>query len=239
MKNKITFRNRFFWLLYFTFVFGSLLPVASLLVFLSFFSKDPFFIFKCVSKYMTLAFKVGRIKIQISGKKNIPNDSEGFFIASNHQSFLDIPLILIKIKIIGFLAKIELSRIPFFKYVMLRSYCIFIDRKNPKTMKKTIRSIKENVNKGVAYAFFPEGSRTLDGKILPFKQGMLRISYNSKIPILPLSLNTWQVLPKKPCILTSETLKATVHSLVYPSDFNNFNDFSEVIKQKIKSAILT
>ena len=54
---------------------------------------------------------------------------------------------------------------------------------------------------------------------------MLKIIYQNNIPILPLSIHSFEVLPKKPNILTKTPLKATIHPLIYPKDFSQFDDF--------------
>ena len=103
---------------------------------------------------MNFGFLLFRIPIQLKGKENIPDPSQGYFIVANHQSFLDIPLILGKIRSISFLAKVELSKIPLFKYTMLKNNCVFIDRKNPSAIKKSIIEIKKKNSEWNRFCLF-------------------------------------------------------------------------------------
>ncbi len=121
----------------------------------------------------TLSF-IFNIKLVVKGKHNLQN--RNYVFASNHASLIDIPLLLIAVnRYTVFIAKSELSKIPIFKSILDRAGFIFVDRKNNDSAVKS--------------AIFPEGTRTSDGELLPFKKGAAIFAINTNIPVVPVAIS--------------------------------------------------
>lgn len=124
---------------------------------------------------------------------------EGFrgVIMSNHESHFDPPaLILASDTPLRFMAKESLSRFPVFGSAMRAMGMLFVDRSNKTKAWASIRAAAETLAEGKAVLVFPEGTRSKDGELLPFKRGGFVLALESGLPILPIGIaGTGKVLP--------------------------------------------
>jgi len=105
----------------------------------------------------------GGIKVTVTGGENVPKDS-GVLFVGNHQSNLDIPILIGFInKPKGFIAKVELAKIPILSVWMKYMGCIFLDRKDVRQSLKAINQGAELLKKGHSLVIFPEGTRSKGG----------------------------------------------------------------------------
>lgn len=111
-------------------------------------------------------------------------------VIANHESNFDIPVLVTALDIsVGFVAKKEMEKWPFYSYWMKKSGCIFLNRSNNRDGMKSIKEAINKVNKGYTTVIFPEGNRSEDGKIRPFKKGSFKISLETKGVILPVTID--------------------------------------------------
>ena len=109
--------------------------------------------------------------------------------AANHQSLMDIFLLLGYLpRRVGFLAKKQTLWIPVIGQLMLMLGHIHVDRSNPRRSLKSVRKCIKAVGRDRSIAIFPEGTRTRDGKMLPFKTGSIKIALRTGAPIVPLTI---------------------------------------------------
>ena len=136
----------------------------------------------------TLSF-IFNIKLIVKGKHNLQD--RNYIFASNHASLIDIPLLLIAVnRYTVFIAKSELSKIPIFKSILDRAGFIFVDRKNNDSAVKSMNNLMEDIKKiPRSVAIFPEGTRTSDGNLLPFKKGAAIFAINTDIPVVPVAIS--------------------------------------------------
>ena len=125
----------------------------------------------------------------IRDRHNLNNGN--YIFALNHASLIDIPLLFIAVKrYTVFIAKSELSNIPIFKSILDRAGFIFVDRKNNDSAIKSMNNLIDDIEKTPrSVAIFPEGTRTKDGELLPFKKGAAIFGINTKIPIIPVAIS--------------------------------------------------
>ena len=136
----------------------------------------------------SLGVKLGVI---YKNRKNINalEREKGIIFVCNHQSNLDIPVIVSALHIgVGFVAKKEMKSWPFFNIWMKRSKCVFLNRENPREGIKDIKEAVKVVKDGYPIVIFPEGERTLDGEILRFKKGSFKLATETNGIIVPLTL---------------------------------------------------
>ena len=136
-----------------------------------------------------IILKVGKINFNINGLKNIDLRKNYFFVP-NHESALDIPLVFASIPMhVVSVAKIELSRIPFFGWSMIAGGHFFVDRSNHKKAMRSIEKARISMNKNPRSVFlFPEGTRSLDGKVGRFKKGGLKLAIDLGVSIVPVGI---------------------------------------------------
>jgi 1-acyl-sn-glycerol-3-phosphate acyltransferase len=109
-------------------------------------------------------------------------------IMSNHQSQLDIPcLAKAADRLIGFVAKRELSRVPLLNYWMREIGCIFIDRTDKRGAHQALEKAASAMS-NKPLVVFPEGTRSKDGSLLPFKLGGTRLALLAQAVIVPVRI---------------------------------------------------
>ena len=131
---------------------------------------------------------VSGVKVQVAGLQNI-NPNEAYVFAANHQSQFDIFALLGHLPIqFRWLAKEELFRLPFLGAGMRGAGYIPIDRSNRKAAFESIDLAAARVREGVSIVIFPEGTRSLDGKLKDFKKGGFHLAIKSRRPMVPVSI---------------------------------------------------
>jgi 1-acyl-sn-glycerol-3-phosphate acyltransferase len=128
-------------------------------------------------------------KVTVSGRENIPRTG-GVCFVSNHGSIFDILLVLAYIgRPFGFIAKKELSYVPFLNMWISLLGGFFIDRGNPRKALKTIENGVARIRAGKAMIIFPEGHRSRGQGLLPFHPGSLKLATRANAPIVPMSIS--------------------------------------------------
>lgn len=126
--------------------------------------------------------------LTIHGKENIPAD-HSYTIVANHQGYFDIAIILYAIPwTVGFVAKKELSKIPFLHSWMRTIGVVFMDRKDKRAAISVMKMASDRIKSGQPMVIFPEGTRSQGGPIAEFKQGSLKLATLSKTRILPVTI---------------------------------------------------
>ncbi len=147
---------------------------------------------KIVSSMFNIMLKATFCDIKVSGIENIPKDINVLFV-SNHRSCFDILLAYVYTpKVMGFVAKKEMSKYPLLKQWMDIVNCLFLDRKDMKAGLKTIIEAIEKEKKGISMWICPEGTRSkceseLD--LLEFKEGSFKIAKKSKVMVVPVAIS--------------------------------------------------
>jgi 1-acyl-sn-glycerol-3-phosphate acyltransferase len=149
--------------------------------------KSVYYINRCWS---WIILKVGGVSVAVKGLEHVDSRKQYIFIG-NHQSNIDIPVLVRGLP--GFqlrwLAKKELLRVPFFGWAMWASKHISVDRTNRLAAVRSLRKAGERINAGISVVVFAEGTRSRDGKLLPFKRGGFVLATETKTPIVPVTIN--------------------------------------------------
>jgi len=128
-------------------------------------------------------------KVRGAGLEKIPAGVPVIFMG-NHQSNFDILSLYAGLpRHFSWIAKEELFRIPLFGYAMKRAGYLPLDRSDGRRALKTMESAAEKIRGGVSVVIFPEGTRTMDGKLLPFKRGGFLLAARAGVPIVPFTVN--------------------------------------------------
>jgi len=123
------------------------------------------------------------------GEDNIPTDTPVLYIG-NHRSFFDIVLTYPRVpRPTGYIAKIELAKVPLLSIWMRNLHCLFLDRGDVKAGLKTILAAIDLMKNGTSICIFPEGTRNkVDGTLLPFHEGSFKIAQKAGCPIVPMTI---------------------------------------------------
>jgi len=215
------------------FVYGS---IVLLIGYLLGKEKGRRFVLNQVEIFGRAAFKLLGVKVFVCGKK--PEINSNYLVVCNHQSILDIPLVLGYVGSISFLAKKELGRFPMVNIFLKYLGSVLIDRGNIRQTAMAIREVMAKMNDGYHFVIFPEGTRSENGEMLPFKPKSLEIAYKAKVPILPISIwGNHLVTPKHKLIVSGNKTSILMGELIYPEQFPNEEELRKHVEGAIRDGI--
>ena len=142
----------------------------------------------CSRLWARLILWTSRVRIRVSGLEHI-QPSTPYVLCVNHQSHMDIPIVLAALPFqFRFAAKKQLFRYPFLGWHLRRSGHVPIDRENPRAAVKSLREAAESIRHGTPVVIFPEGGTSLDGGIMPFKGGGFMLATKSEVAAVPATI---------------------------------------------------
>jgi 1-acyl-sn-glycerol-3-phosphate acyltransferase len=166
-------------------------------------------------------FWIFGIKLTVKGADNIGEGNPYVFV-SNHASMFDIPAAVIALKgNVNIIFKKELTRIPVWGWALRYGHFIMIDRSNARDAMASIERAARSIQKGSSVILFPEGTRTSDGKLQPFKRGAFSLAVKAGVPVVPLTINgTYSILPKGSVNVRPANISVTVGRPIPTSGLN-------------------
>jgi len=156
------------------------------------------------------------IQIKVSGGDQL-DTSQAYVFMANHQSIIDIPALIAALPRfqLCWIAKKELLRVPFFGWGFWACQMITIDRNSLRDAKSSMKQACQKLLDGLSIVVFPEGTRSLDGKLLAFKRGGFVMAQNARAPIVPITIKgsadrlprgAWRVAPGVVEIIISKAI---------------------------------
>lgn len=130
------------------------------------------------------------VKIRVHGKERI-DPTKAYLFMANHQSNFDIPILMAAFDTlqVRWVSKQEVRKVPIIGLCMQRTHQVLVDRDSPTQAVAVIRQVKALLEAGISAAFFPEGTRTRDGHLQPFKPGGFAVATEAKVPVVPTVIN--------------------------------------------------
>ena len=173
--------------------------------------------------------------IRVEGRENIP-DKTCLFVG-NHTSILDIPVIFYSAdRHIGFISKKEVLKVPVLSYWLERGKCIALDRQNPRDAVRMISEGVKNLKEGYSMMIFPEGTRSLDGKTLPFKKGSMKLATKAKVPIVPVTIDASFTSFEENNKFKPSTITVTFHKAI--ETVNLTKDEEKTLSEDVRNIII-
>ena len=162
---------------------------------------------------------------------------QSYIIVANHQSLYDILVVYGWLPIdFKWVMKIQIKEIPFLGYACDKMGHIYIDRSNSQAALESINSAKQRIKNGTSVFFFPEGKRSDNGQMLPFKKGAFKFALDMGLPILPITINnTKNILPNHSSNLFPGKAEMIVHNPIETISYNENN--IEALMEKTKQII--
>ncbi|MCM1077261.1 MAG: 1-acyl-sn-glycerol-3-phosphate acyltransferase [Bacteroides sp.] len=158
------------------------------------------------------------VKVTVSGRENIDPNVSYVFVA-NHQGAYDI------FTVYGYLGhnfrwmmKQSLRKIPFVGWACGWARQIFVDNSSPSATRHTMEKAEKLLSGGMSLVVFPEGARTWDGQMRPFKRGAFRLAVEFSLPVVPLTIDgAFKVLPRFKLMPVPGHIHLTIHKPILPS----------------------
>lgn len=153
--------------------------------------------------------------VSVEGAEHIDPD-KSYVVVCNHQSQYDIFLVYGWLKLdLKWVIKAELRKVPGIGIGCEKAGHIFVERGNPEQTSKAVGAALDGVGDGVGILFFAEGTRSLDGNLLPFKKGAFRIAIAQRLPILPVTIvGTRAIQPPKSIWIFPGRARLIIHPAI-------------------------
>ena len=164
------------------------------------------------------------LPVTVSGLENIKKGQSYIFIA-NHQSMFDIWTIYGWLPVtFRWLMKQELRKIPFVGTACKMLGHVYIKRGSAAAARESLMEVEQTLQDGVCTVIFPEGTRSNDGEVGPFKKGAFRIALDLGLPIIPISLSgCYEVMKKHARIVSRHPIHMHVGKPIMPETFDKEN----------------
>ncbi len=143
--------------------------------------------------FATFAFPLWRIRIE----GRWPPGRRAYVVVSNHQSMLDIFMLSRLPREMKWVAKEELFRVPWVGWMFRLAGDIPVRRGDAESAREVLARARCYLDRGMNVMMFPEGTRSRDGRVLPFKSGAFRLAIEAGAPVLPIAVSgTAEGMPK-------------------------------------------
>ncbi len=151
----------------------------------------------CARSWARVLLWLNGSRVFVKGLENVnPNRPQIFFC--NHQSWVDIVVMTATLPCpFKWISKKEVFRVPFLGWHMRRAGYVSVDRTRWSQAARSVQVAVDVAREGYSLIIFPEGTRSPDGRLLPFKRGGFVLAMRAGCPIVPVTIiGTRQVLPK-------------------------------------------
>lgn len=178
----------------------------------------------------------GGAKFEVTGLENADFTKPAIYVC-NHQSTLDIPALFAALKVpFRFVAKKQLQYVPFIGWYMTMAKFVFVDRTNHKRAMRSLDEAAERIRGGVSIAMFPEGTRSGDSAVMPFKKGPFALAMKARVPVVPVAIEgSGRLMPKNSWRITPGPVRVSVGTPVDPAQFG---DDREALMKAVRDRII-
>jgi len=177
------------------------------------------------------------VTLQTTGVEHV-GGGEAFVVMSNHQSLYDIPALYQTLPLrLRMVAKAELFKIPIWAQAMRVAGFVELDRSARERAIESLERAKEAVARGTSIWIAPEGTRSKDGSLGPFKLGGFHLAAGAGARILPVTVvGTRSILPAKGArVAPGAQVRVVVHPPIDPAAFGN--DVNDALVHAVRSSI--
>jgi 1-acyl-sn-glycerol-3-phosphate acyltransferase len=185
------------------------------------------------------AFRLARIRVKVEGRERVPVGTACIFM-SNHVSNLDPPALIPNLpgRTSAFLKR-SLMRIPVLGYGFKLGQFVPVDRDgNVESAKESVMEARRVLEKGVHITTFVEGTRSRDGRMLPFKKGPFYLAMESGAPCIPISIyGTESMMRKGSMKVYPGTAHITFHEPIDPRSFATREELMAAVRSSIASGL--
>lgn len=179
------------------------------------------------------------IHVQVHGLENVPMGQSCIFMA-NHVSNLDPPVLIPAIPgRCSVLLKKELMNIPILGTAMRLAQFIPVERGSRRdAAQASVKAAAEALNSGLHMIVFPEGTRSLDGRLSAFKKGPFYLAQGTGAPIIPVAISGTECMMKKgSAVITPGTAIIRMLAPIDPKQFESRDELLRAVRRAIANAL--
>jgi len=176
------------------------------------------------------------VSMSVSGDEFI-DENQPYIVMANHQSYYDVFALIGYLPLpLKWVMKMELRKIPIFGFACETVGHIYVDRGNSEKARKSLKAAGEKIRAGSSVVFFPEGTRSPDGKLQGFKKGGFVMALDAGVPILPVNMvGGRKILPKNNLRILPGDMKLIIHKPI-PVDEYTY-ETREKLVERVRKAI--
>lgn len=176
------------------------------------------------------------VLVSVEGGEHIDRE-KSYIIMSNHQSHYDVLALIAYMPLqLRWVMKLELREVPIFGFCCEKMGHIYIDRGHSEKAHESLEIAGEKIRNGASVVFFPEGTRSHNGELLPFKKGGFVIALEAKVPILPVTVvGGRKVVPKGSIGILPGRMKIIIHEPIGVEGYSY--DTKEELMKRIRGII--
>jgi 1-acyl-sn-glycerol-3-phosphate acyltransferase len=220
-------------------IFALSIPSAIIFIPLAVITGNVKPLYKVVCFIVNTAFRVAGIRIVVEGLEHFPQ-GRACIVMANHVSNLDPPALISHIpgRTAAF-SKRSVMKIPVFGYCMKLADFIPVDRTgNPEAAKQSVATAGRVLQKGLHITTFVEGTRSRDGRMLPFKKGPFYLAMETGAPCIPVSIYGTETLMAKGSVrIKSGTAYFIFHPPLNPADYATRDELMKAVRAAIASGL--
>lgn len=196
-------------------------------------------LYRAAQKIVRVGFRLAGIRVRTAGIEHAPAHTPCIFM-SNHVSNLDPPALIPHIpgRTSAFLKR-SLMKIPVFGYALKLGDFIAVDRDG--RVERAIESVgaaRRILEKGLHVTVFVEGTRSPDGRMLPFKNGPFYLAMETAAPCIPISIHgTESIMAKGSLRIKPGVVQITFHPPLYPGNFATRQELMDAVRTAIASGL--
>jgi 1-acyl-sn-glycerol-3-phosphate acyltransferase len=165
---------------------------------------------RCARAWSWLILKTTGVQVRVQGAELL-DPSRSYVLASNHQSIYDIPILFASLPLqLRIVAKASLGSFPFLGWHLRRTGHLLVDRRSPGA--DILQKMRRLVREAHSLIVFPEGTRSIDGRVARFKKGSFLVAIDAGLPIVPVSVaGSRHVMRKGRLMVCPADVRVTVH----------------------------
>lgn len=181
------------------------------------------------------AMWLGGVRVRATGQENIPAGVCVF--VANHASNLDPPAVVAVIpRRVALLGKKEVFKIPILRRALLLADFVPVDRSNRAAAIASVEEAVTHIRRGVSYLVFPEGTRSPDGRLRPFKKGTFVMAIQAGAPVVPVAvIGAHKLMRKGSAALSPGTLAVQFLPAINSSAYTE--EQRDELRKRVEEAI--
>lgn len=211
------------------------LPIAALIAFpWTFLSGNVRFLYACGMFGARAAVRLAGIRVKKEGLDRLDPQATYIYMC-NHVSNIDPPVVVPALpRRTSVLVKKELFKVPILGRAMRLGSLVPVDRTNRDAAIQSLRAAGDVMRAGINMTVFPEGTRSRDGNLLPFKKGPFHLAMESGVPVVPMTiLNSYELMPKGQSYALPGEVRVLFHPPLDPKQFEDKDQLLEAVRKAI------
>lgn len=176
-------------------------------------------------------------KLEVVGQENVDPNRPTIYVG-NHQSTIDIPAHFMAVPVpFRYVAKEQLKWVPLIGWYLALGGHVFINRSNRGKAIASLDAAAKKIRGGTSIFLYPEGTRSEDGRVLPFKKGPFALALKARVPVVPVTIEgSGKLMPKDSWNITPGPIRVKIGKPIDTTQFDE--DDREGLARAVRDVII-